>query len=73
LLRVPGYGVRNVSRILKIRRYRALTLTDLARLNISVKKAQYFVVTADDNPAAAQIDRKVLPERLAVPEQMGLF
>ncbi len=52
LLRVPGFGVRNVTRILKMRRYRKLTLTDLAKLKISVKKSQFFVVTADHNPAA---------------------
>jgi putative DNA modification/repair radical SAM protein len=68
LLRVPGFGVRNVSRILQIRRYRSLTLTDLAKLKISVKKAQHFVVTADQNPAARQIDRLELPAK-----QMSLF
>jgi putative DNA modification/repair radical SAM protein len=73
LLRVPGLGVRNVKRILKIRRYRALRLADLAKLNISIRKVQYFIATADHNPAAAQIDRKELPERFAAPEQLGLF
>ncbi len=73
LLRVPGFGVRNVKRILKIRRYRALTLADLAKLKISLKKCQYFVVAADHNPAAAQIDKPALPSKFAQPEQMGLF
>ncbi len=73
LLRVPGFGVRNVSRILKIRRYRALSLADLAKLKISVKKSQYFVVTTDHNPAAAQIDTAGLPKRFEQPEQLGLF
>ncbi len=39
--------MRNVQRILKIRRYRALTLADLAKLKVSVRKSQYFIVTAD--------------------------
>jgi putative DNA modification/repair radical SAM protein len=68
LLRVPGFGVRNVMRILQIRRYRALTLADLAKLKISVKKSQYFVVTADQNPAAKKIDAVRLPVK-----QLGLF
>ncbi len=73
LLRVPGFGVRNVNRILQIRRYRNLTLADLAKLRVSLKKCQCFVVTADQNPAAAQIDRSALPKRFEVPEQLGLF
>jgi predicted DNA-binding helix-hairpin-helix protein len=74
LLRVPGFGVRNVQRILKIRRYRALTLADLAKLKISVRKSQYFIVTADGNPAVHTIDSPKLPHKL-VPrtEQLGLF
>ncbi len=74
LLRVPGFGVRNVARILQIRRYRALTLTDLAKLKISIKKAQYFVVTADQNPAAKQLDAQQLPKQFVTPSrQLGLF
>jgi putative DNA modification/repair radical SAM protein len=74
LLRVPGFGVRNVKRILQIRRYRALTLADLAKLRIPVKRAQYFVVTADHNPAVHQIDSPKLPRRVVpVNEQLSLF
>ena len=73
LLRVPGFGVRNVQRILQVRRYRNLTLSDLAKMKISLKKSQCFVVTADHNPAAAQIDRSTLPNRFEQPEQLGLF
>src|SRR5947209_9925821 len=74
LLRVPGFGVRNVQRILSVRRYRALTLADLAKLKISMKKSQYFIVTADQNPAVHTIDSPKLPDRF-VPrtEQLGLF
>jgi len=68
LLRVPGFGVRNVSRILQIRKFRALTLADLAKLKISIRKSQYFVVTADQNPAAKKIDAVRLPV-----QQLSLF
>jgi putative DNA modification/repair radical SAM protein len=68
LLRVPGFGVRNVARILQIRKFHALTLADLAKLKISVKKSQYFVVTADQNAAAKKIDAVKLPVK-----QLGLF
>ena len=73
LLRVPGFGVRNVKRILQLRRYRGLTLADLAKLKISVKKCRYFVVAADHNPAAAQIDTQSLPGRFQAPQQLNLF
>jgi putative DNA modification/repair radical SAM protein len=74
LLRVPGFGVRNVKRILRIRRYRALRLADLAKLKIPVKRSQYFIVTADQNAAALQIDAPKLPQRV-VPgsNQLSLF
>ncbi len=74
LLRVPGFGVRNVKRILQIRRYRRLTLADLGKLKIPVNRAKYFVVTADENKAPHEIDSVRLPERV-VPqrEQLSLF
>lgn len=74
LLRVPGFGVRNVKRILKIRRYRALTLGDLVKLKVPVKRSQFFIVTADHNPAVKQIDSTQLPQKVVVPDrQMLLF
>jgi putative DNA modification/repair radical SAM protein len=50
MLRVPGLGVRNVDRILQIRRWHRLTLGDLARLRVSLAKVLPFVVTADHAP-----------------------
>jgi putative DNA modification/repair radical SAM protein len=74
LLRVPGFGIRNVKRIVKIRRYRRLTLADLAKLKVPVKRAQYFVVTADHNPHVYEIDGPRLPQAFPKePEQMSLF
>jgi putative DNA modification/repair radical SAM protein len=73
LLRVPGFGVRNVKRILKVRRFRSLSLADLGKLRIPVKKAQYFVVTSDHNPAAKQIDSRMLPGHFTRPRQLTLF
>ena len=74
LLRVPGFGVRNVERILKIRRYRKLTLSDLGKLKISVKKSQFFIVTADENTGIRQIDSVKLPEKFVPKErQLSLF
>jgi len=50
LLRVPGLGVRNVDRIIRIRRWRMLRLADLARLRVALTKAMPFVVVADHSP-----------------------
>lgn len=57
LLRVPGLGVRNVDRILKIRRGHALTVADMKRLHVSWRSTGPFVLTADHNPAVQQLDR----------------
>jgi putative DNA modification/repair radical SAM protein len=65
LLRVPGLGGRNVSRILKIRHYHRITLADLAKLRVVVSKAKWFVVTADYNPNVFQLDAESLAEKLA--------
>jgi putative DNA modification/repair radical SAM protein len=66
LLRVPGLGVRNVDRILRIRRWHRLVLADLTRLRVPVAKTLPFMVTADHVPkSVAQV-----PERL---RQLELF
>jgi putative DNA modification/repair radical SAM protein len=71
LLRVPGFGVRNVDRILLSRKHRKLTLSDLRNLRVPVNRARHFVVTADTNPAVRLIDSLALPA--IVPKQMDLF
>ncbi len=50
LLRVPGLGVRNVDRILSIRRWHALRLADLVRLHVPLKKTLAFIITVDHWP-----------------------
>jgi putative DNA modification/repair radical SAM protein len=75
LLRVPGIGVRNVDRILKIRRFKRLRLEDLVRLRVNFSRAKYFVTTADHNRDARILDRLDLRERLVRPavDQLPLF
>ncbi len=50
LLRVPGLGVRNVTRILAARAARRLRLADLRRLRVPLSRTQRFIVTADWSP-----------------------
>lgn len=43
LLRVPGFGTRSVSKILKARRVKPLSSSDLETMKISLKRARYFI------------------------------
>lgn len=74
LLRVPGLGARNVSRILKIRRHHALRLEDLAKLRVVINRAKWFVITADHNPNVYNLDAEKLEEKLKPKAvQLSLF
>jgi putative DNA modification/repair radical SAM protein len=74
LLRVPGLGVRNVNRILTIRRFHQIRLADLAKLRVAMARVRPFVVTADHNPEALRIDRLDLPSRVGPKNaQLELF
>lgn len=43
LLRIPGVGVKSAKRIVMARRERALRFEDLKRLNVTMKRAQFFI------------------------------
>ena len=66
LLRVPGVGVKNVDRILAIRRHHALTVADLRTLRVNWKNAAPFVLAADHNPAVRRLDAPDLRKTVAV-------
>jgi putative DNA modification/repair radical SAM protein len=53
LLRVPGIGHRNVDRILQIRRYHALLVPDLKKLNVRIKSALPYLVAVDHLPTGS--------------------
>ena len=73
LLRVPGLGTKAVGRILSSRRWRAITLADVARLTVSIAKMRPFIVTNDWRPTLLtdRADLKALITPKA--EQMELF
>ncbi len=74
LLRIPGLGVRNVDRILKIRRFTQLRLADLARLRVPLAKVRPFLILADHRPSAALLDSESLRAHfLPKPQQLELF
>ena len=73
LLRVPGLGLKAVTRILQSRRVRRLRVADLIRLHVPLKKVLPFVLLADHQPGAS-LDAATLASRLApAPAQPGLF
>ncbi|WP_437200917.1 putative DNA modification/repair radical SAM protein [Planctomicrobium sp. SH664] len=73
LLRIPGIGVRNVKRILSIRRHHAVTTEDLKKLRVSWKKAGPFVITANCHRDSRLLDSLQLRDRVTPPRQLLLF
>ena len=73
LLRVPGLGTKAVGRILQSRRWRSITLADVARLTVSIAKMRPFIVTSDWRPTLLtdRADLKALVTPKAT--QMELF
>jgi putative DNA modification/repair radical SAM protein len=71
LLRVPGLGVRNVDRLLAVRRWHRVTLADLTRLRVPLRKIMPFVVTADHVPAT--IGGPAWRATVHAPRQLELF
>lgn len=59
LLRVPGLGVKNVDRILQVRRWQQLRLADLTRLRVPLKKALPFIIAADHTPHLLENDTEM--------------
>ena len=74
LLRIPGLGVRNVNRLLQVRKHHQLRLADLKRLRLAWNKAQWFVVAADHHPGIREVGPELFaPEPDARPVQRSLF
>ncbi|HYP07766.1 MAG TPA: putative DNA modification/repair radical SAM protein [Bryobacteraceae bacterium] len=72
LLRIPGFGVRAVDRILRIRKHQRLKLADLAKLHVPMNRARQFAVTADSRPQ--MLDAEILAAQVAPKAaQMPLF
>jgi putative DNA modification/repair radical SAM protein len=73
LLRVPGLGTKAVARIVASRKWRKLTLDDVARLTLSVVKIRPFIVTEDWRPTLLT-DKADLKSLLVPPaQQLELF
>jgi putative DNA modification/repair radical SAM protein len=75
LLRVPGLGVKAVDRLIRSRRWRKITLDDVARLTVSVTKVRPFIITADWRPTLLtdRADLQTLIMRKKPVQQLELF
>ncbi|ATC64277.1 putative DNA modification/repair radical SAM protein [Nibricoccus aquaticus] len=73
LLRIPGLGVRNTDRIIELRRFTALRLTDLARLRVNLKEALPFIIAADHSPHRLGLDSENLRARFTKPAEQLEF
>jgi putative DNA modification/repair radical SAM protein len=72
LLRVPGLGVRNVDRIIRIRRWHMIHLEDLTRLRVPMNKAMPFILVADHRPRLLAHE-KAFDRFRETPQQTELF
>jgi putative DNA modification/repair radical SAM protein len=63
LLRVPGFGIKAVDRIIAARRVTSIRAADLARLHIPRNKALPFIVLSDHRPSPHLLDGTRLAER----------
>ena len=73
LLRVPGLGVKAVTRILQARRVRNIRADDLLRLHVPLKKVMPFVLLADHHPGASLDAAGLAAQFRPQPLQAGLF
>lgn len=73
LLRVPGFGVRSVDRILTARRHRVLGYDDIARLGAVMKKARPFITCIGWSPGALTDSADLRARFAPPPEQLVLL
>jgi predicted DNA-binding helix-hairpin-helix protein len=73
LYRIPGLGVRNAQRIVRLRRHHALGLEDLIKLRVNLKKTMPFMICKDHHPARMELSSEDIRLRFAPPpKQMEL-
>lgn len=73
LLRVPGFGIRSVERILAARRHRRLGWDDLVRIGASMRKARPFVTLPGWSPGRLTDSTDLRARFAPPPEQLSLL
>jgi predicted DNA-binding helix-hairpin-helix protein len=72
LCRVPGLGIRNVTRIVTARRHCRLHVADLKRLRLNLGKCLPFLIAADHIPRARLLESEALISRFLPMRQMEI-
>ncbi len=73
LLRVPGFGVRTVDRIIATRRARSLRIEDLSRIGAQMKKARPFICAPGWTPRTLTDSANLRARFAPPPEQLTLL
>lgn len=73
LFRIPGLGPKAVHSILAARQYRSLTLEDVGRMTVSVRRLRPFIVAADWRPVKLADSANLRPLMKARSVQLELF
>ncbi|MGV6875270.1 putative DNA modification/repair radical SAM protein [Pseudochelatococcus sp. B33] len=73
LLRVPGFGVRTVDRIIAARRDRSLRFEDLARMGALMKKARPFISLPGWTPRGLTDSADLRTRFVSPPQQLSLL
>lgn len=58
LMRIPGVGLKSVSKILKARTFQKLNIDHLRKMGVAVNRAKYFIDFGSFNTSARWIDDK---------------
>ncbi|MDO5417232.1 MAG: putative DNA modification/repair radical SAM protein [Lachnospiraceae bacterium] len=73
LLRVPGMGVKSVGRIVAARKTAALTFSDLKKMGVVLKRAQYFITCSGKLLNPVKIDQNVITSHLLGEERRNAW
>ncbi len=64
LLKVPGIGPKSAAKIIKARKHHSLSLDDLKRMKIVLKRARYFITCGGKYPPRIPFKKDVIKSRL---------
>jgi putative DNA modification/repair radical SAM protein len=73
LIRIPGIGIRGAEKILKARRFQALSFENLKKLGISLKRAKYFITIRGKYFGEKQFYPEYIKRALTKPIKKGFF
>lgn len=73
LLRIPGIGEKSVQRIMAIRKVSNITLEDLKKIGVVLKRAQYFLTCNGKYYGDVSFDEPLIRDKLAPKEDLNIL